>query len=156
MYLNLDYDLLEWHLLQPKVLLLLNIYARMCSAQSCPQTMPIIQHHESTAKHQNSTWKCTLAKNCTRIIHMYQLQNIKTFLRVKMYFGKKNGWQNLFLHISLNPDLKMLIIKKKEQFEENKIGLAMKNLLREINCRSLGIFAAKPSSEIWHNKAKNI
>ena len=89
MYLNLDYDLLEWHLLQPKVLLLLNIYARMCSAQSCPQTMPIIQHHESTAKHQNSTWKCTLAKNCTRIIHMYQLQNIKTFLRVKMYFGKK-------------------------------------------------------------------
>ena len=30
----------------------------------------------------------------------------------------------------------------------------MKNLLREINCRSLGIFAAKPSSEIWHNKAK--
>ena len=48
----------------------------------------------------------------------------------------------------------MLIIKKKEQFEENKIGLAMKNLLREINCRSLGIFAAKPSSEIWHNKAK--
>ena len=48
----------------------------------------------------------------------------------------------------------MIIILKKKQFEENKIGLAMKNLLREIHCRLLGIFAAKPSSEIWHNKAK--
>lgn len=59
-----------------------------------------------------------------------------------------------FFCISVKILIWKYILFLKKQFEENKIGLAMKNLLREINCRSLGIFAAKPSSEIWHNKAK--
>ena len=151
MYLNLW--LVRMSFVTTKSPPLLNIYAWMCSAQSCPQTMPIIQHHESTAKHQNSTWKCTLAKNCTRIIHMYQLQNIETHIRVIMYFGKKKWLTEPFFACQLKSWFEN---KKKKQLEENKIGLAMKNLLREINCRSLGIFAAKSSSEIWHNKAKNI